>query len=145
MKYLVGLFLLLFAQVAYAVCPDPVPDLTICLEWQAPTQNVDGTPLTDLASFTIYHGFATGSYEPLTFSVNDALATDQSLDRAGPGVDIVVPSPGPQGGDVDVFFAMTASDASGNESALSNEVLRTVTFPDGQVPGVPTLVRVLFG
>ncbi len=33
------------------------------LTWDAPTTNVDGTPLTDLAVYKIYYGTALGNYK----------------------------------------------------------------------------------
>lgn len=36
---------------------------TISLSWIAPTENTDGTPLTDLAGYKIYYGPASGQYD----------------------------------------------------------------------------------
>jgi ABC-type glycerol-3-phosphate transport system substrate-binding protein len=33
------------------------------LTWDAPTTNVDGTPLTDLAGYKVYYGTALGNYK----------------------------------------------------------------------------------
>jgi hypothetical protein len=37
-------------------------DATATLTWAAPTTNVDGTPLTDLAGYKIYYGTEPGVY-----------------------------------------------------------------------------------
>jgi hypothetical protein len=78
------------------------------LSWVAPTENVDGTPLTDLAGYRIYYGDDSQSY-PNATDINDANATNFAL---------TVPSGS-------YYVAMTALNLSGNESAYSNEVLKS--------------------
>ncbi len=82
---------------------------SVSLSWQAPTQNVDGTALTDLAGFRIYYGQISGSYTDHV-DVTSPTSTAQSLTL-------------PSG---TYYFAMTAVDGSGNESAYSNEVTKTL-------------------
>lgn len=82
---------------------------TVALSWQAPTENVDGSPLTDLDRYRIYYGVSSRSYDQ-SVEVTSAGASSHSLTL-------------PSG---DYFFAMTAVDADGNESAYSNEVVKTV-------------------
>ena len=77
------------------------------LSWVAPTENVDGTPLTDLAGYRIYYGDDSQSY-PNATDINDANATNFALTL-------------PSGS---YYVAMTALDVDGNESAYSNEVLK---------------------
>ena len=81
----------------------------VTLNWQAPEQNVDGSPLTDLAGFTVYYGAASRDYTS-SVRVGDPAAASHTLSL-------------PSG---TYHVAMTALDVEGNESALSNEVLRTV-------------------
>lgn len=139
MRYLATLLCLL-APAAFAACPDPVPENTVCLEWQAPTQNVDGTPLTDLDGFQIYWSLTLGDWVPVRMiDIPDEGLTEFT----SPATPINIPSPGPGGGDVDVFFVMTAYDADGNVSAFSNSVGKVVTFPDSQPPGEPTILNVI--
>ena len=38
--------------------PPPTPTGTAALTWTAPTRNTDGTALTDLAGYRIYHGIS---------------------------------------------------------------------------------------
>jgi hypothetical protein len=79
------------------------------LNWVAPTENVDGTPLTDLQSYRVYYGTSSRNY-------GDAVPV---ADPTASSVEITAPSG-------DYYVAMTALDAEGNESAYSNEVLKSV-------------------
>ncbi len=81
----------------------------VTLEWRRPTQNEDGSPLTDLAGYRIYYGDRSGRYAD-----SIGLMTPDALSHA-----VVLPSG-------DYFLAMTAVDTEGNESAFSNEVRRSV-------------------
>lgn len=81
----------------------------VVIKWLKPTQNEDGSPLTDLSGFRIYFGGASRAYS-------------DSVDVLEPetvSYDLVLPSG-------DYFLAMTALDTEGNESAYSNEVMRAV-------------------
>ncbi|MGE0623707.1 MAG: hypothetical protein AB7I04_04555 [Pseudomonadales bacterium] len=82
---------------------------TVTLNWVAPTENVDGTPLTDLAGYRVYYGTASRSYTNMR-DVTGRTATSTSFTL-------------PSG---DYHVAMTALDGEGNESAYSNEVLKSV-------------------
>lgn len=82
---------------------------TVTLDWTPPTENVDGTPLTDLAGYRIYYGQFSGQYTD-ELRIANANMTQHAVDL-------------PSG---DYYFAMTAMDVSGNESDLSNEVLKIV-------------------
>lgn len=79
------------------------------LSWQAPTENVDGSPLEDLAGYKIYYGSESRSYTDQV-QVNSPSTTTQDVTLASGSY----------------YFAMTALDVEGNESAYSNEVVRTV-------------------
>jgi hypothetical protein len=79
------------------------------LSWDAPTENVDGTPLTDLAGFNLYWGNASRQYDSSV-----ALKTPGALSyriELAPGT---------------YYFSMTAIDVDGNESAFSNEVSKLI-------------------
>ena len=130
-KRLLLLPLLLLPGLALALCPphDPLGD-TMCLDYTLPTENADGTPLTDLDTLRVYYGFTTGVYDlPGFLEVTDLSVTTFTTS----GV-IVIPSPGFDGGDVTVFFVMTALDDAGNESVFSNEVMKIKTFIDTLEP-----------
>lgn len=80
----------------------------LALNWQAPTENVDGTPLTDLAGYRIYYGQLSRSY------TGDSAVDDPSASSTT----ISLPSG-------TYYVAMTALDAEGNESTYSNEIIRS--------------------
>ena len=79
------------------------------LSWQAPTKNVDGSTLTNLAGYKIYYGTASKSYAQ-TVNVPGASTTTWTLSLA-PGT---------------YYFALTAVDSTGAESAKTEEVSKTV-------------------
>ena len=88
--------------------------------------------------FAVYWGLASRSYQG-QIDIPDATQTEFTT----PATPISIPNPGPAGGDVEVYFAMTAYDDDGNESAFSNEVLKVVAFPDTEEPDVPALLNVI--
>ncbi len=82
----------------------------VTLHWQSPTASADGSSLNDLDGFRVYYGKA----EPLTKANAKQLKTgkdarSQLIEALSPGT---------------YFFAVTAIDTSGNESAFS-EVIST--------------------
>ncbi len=79
------------------------------LRWQAPTQNVDGSPLDDLAGFIVYWGTESRQYSS-SHRISSADATEWVAEV-------------PAGS---YYFALTAFDTEGNESAYSNEVEKTI-------------------
>ena len=141
-----GLFLIgaiLFgAPEAWADCPDQsaLPANSVCVEWQAPTQNVDNSPIPvtgpgSIASYTLYWGFSAGDFD----SSRSLVISDPDL-REFTGT-ISIPRP-PGGGDVDVFLVLTATNTTSEESAYSNQVARVITFP-APVTGEPTILDVI--
>ncbi len=141
-KILLALFLGLFSVPALAECPDPLPVDQMCLEWQAPTQNVDGTPLTDLAGYNVYATFVAGDYSGVS-PLNIADSTIEEHTITSLSTEVTIPNPGPDGGVVPVYVVMTAYDDDGNESAFSNEVGFDVTFPDTVEPGEPVVITLI--
>ena len=87
------------------------------LSWDAPTENTDGTRLTDLAGYNIYYGTAAGDYSN---SINVGNITTHQITNLSDGSTY--------------YFAVTAYDTSMNESDYSKEVSRTV----GTVNNSPT-------
>jgi len=79
------------------------------LSWEAPTQNVDGSALTNLAGFKIYYGTSPRTYSQVQ-TINSPTQTSAT----------VTLSPGTW------YFAMTALNTLGEESAKTNEVSKTV-------------------
>jgi hypothetical protein len=82
---------------------------TATLNWDAPTQNTDGTPLTDLAGYKIYYG-------------TNAAQLTQQITLNGPSTTYVVN--GLTSGTY--YFAVTAYTADGTESAQSNVGTKTI-------------------
>ena len=79
------------------------------LSWTAPTQNVDGSALTNLAGYKVYWGTSPGTYSS-SASVSGASTTTFTTNLT-PGT---------------WYFALTALDSTGAESAKTNEVSKTV-------------------
>ena len=73
------------------------------LSWSAPTQNTDGTPLTNLSGYKIYWGTVAGTY-PNSVTLNNPGLSTYVVDSLGSGT---------------YFFAASALTSSGGESALS--------------------------
>jgi hypothetical protein len=101
---------------------------TMPLSWQAPTENVDGTPLTDLAGYKVYVGPSSRNYDQI-IDVTDPAATTATVQITV--TDLVT----------EFYVAMTALDADGNESGYSNEVLKTVTVRIDSDPNAPVLMN----
>ncbi|MEQ8859922.1 MAG: hypothetical protein RIC56_14865 [Pseudomonadales bacterium] len=81
----------------------------ISLSWEPPTENVDGSPLNDLAGYRIYYGTGSRDYSDQV-AINSGGVTSQ---------DVVLATGS-------YYFAMTAMDVDGNESGYSNEVVKIV-------------------
>ena len=91
--------------------PDPVPALgSVTLNWTAPTQNEDGSALTDLAGYKIYWGTTPGSY-PNSVTINDRDATSYIVDNLAVGT---------------YEFVATSFNTSNIESAYSNPATKVV-------------------
>ncbi len=84
---------------------------TATLSWQPPTENEDGSPLTDLAGYRIYHGQSPGQHPNI-------------IDVAAPGIsDFTVDNLPP----ATHYFVLTAYNKAGLESDLSEEASKTIT------------------
>jgi len=80
------------------------------LQWVAPTENSDGTPLTDLKGYKIHYGTRSQNYTG-AISVDNPTVTTYLVDSLPAGT---------------YYFAVTAYNASGAESSLSDEVQRAL-------------------
>jgi hypothetical protein len=78
----------------------------VAVAWTPPTQNADGSTLTDLSGYKIHYGTTSKSYTQ-SIPVNNAGITRYSLETLPKG---------------QIFIAMTAVNASGAESDFSSEV-----------------------
>jgi len=82
----------------------------ITLNWIPPTENTDGTPLTNLAGYDIHYGTESGDYTQSIPVDNPGLAT-YVVDNLTPGT---------------YYFSVSAVNSAGTESPLSSEVALTV-------------------
>ena len=82
---------------------------SVSLNWVAPTENSDGTPLQDLKGFKIHYGAQSQSYTG-AISVNNPTLTTFLVDSLPSGK---------------YFFAITAFNSQGIESSLSDEIAAT--------------------
>lgn len=90
----------------------------IQLNWIPPTQNVDGTTLEDLAGYNIYWGVVSRDYA-YVWNVPTPGTTQYVLQNLPEGQQF--------------YIAMTAYNTVGEESAYSNEIVRTVPItPPGR-------------
>lgn len=80
------------------------------LTWTPPTQNTDGSPLTNLAGYKVYWGTQQGSYSNSVTIANPGLATYV--------VDQLTPA--------QWFFVVTAYSSTGIESSFSNVASKQV-------------------
>jgi len=102
-----------FVLIAFALLSGSTLWATpVTLSWQAPTTNVDGTSLTDLAGYTVYWVKKSHTYATPKGSLDVGNVTTVTIDIPMDGV---------------FFFVVTAYDTAGNESAYSNEAHR-VTY-----------------
>jgi hypothetical protein len=79
---------------------------TLVVSWRPPTENTDGTPLTDLAGYTVYYGTQPGVYTN-TVAIDDPSATHFVLRGLRPGTHY--------------FVAISATNTKGGHSVLSSE------------------------
>lgn len=88
----------------------PTATTGITINWQPPTENTDGSALTNLAGYDIHYGTSSGNYTQSISVSNPGIAT-YVVDNLSPGT---------------YYFAVAAVNSSGTESPLSSEVTATV-------------------
>jgi hypothetical protein len=98
------------ALPAFSVTVTPVAVGSATLTWTPPTQNSDGTPLTNLAGYKFFWGPAAGSY-PNSVTVNNPGLTSYVVTNLLPGT---------------YFFAATVVNSAGTESVMANAVSKTI-------------------
>jgi len=110
-SWLCGLVLLLWSGSALAI--------EVC--WDAPTENVDGSQITALPlSYQIYWGQVSRNYTETPIPLNPTIAAFGCYEWSPPAGTY--------------YIAITAIDSNGEESAYSNEVVKTQ--PAGPLPPV---------
>lgn len=88
----------------------PAPSGTAALSWSAPTQNTDGSALSDLAGYYVYHGTSPGSLT-MAVELRGNSVTNYTFNALANGTH---------------YFAISAFNASGVESALSGVGSKTI-------------------
>ncbi len=83
---------------------------TALVSWFPPTENVDGSTLTDLAGYRIYYGNAPGDYDN-TITIGNIGMSSYLIENMN---------------ESDWYFVMTAFNAQGVESAYSTEVHKNI-------------------
>lgn len=84
---------------------------SVTLSWSAPTQNSDGSALTDLSAYKIYYGTTAGSY-PNQVEIDNPSVTTYVLENLVPDT---------------YYFVATAVNSSGVESEFSNSAQHVVS------------------
>ena len=84
---------------------------TATLTWEPPSENTDGTPLTDLAGYTVYWGTTPGTYSN-SVTLDSPGITTYVIDNLLPGNTY--------------YFVATAFNSDGVESSFSNEASKTI-------------------
>ena len=109
----------LLAQACVPSAPDgfvgPGPTLfSINLAWDAPSEDADGNPLTDLAGYRLYYSQQSPPTQANGTMLDVGLGASATVDSLQAGT---------------WFFAVAALDASGNESVPSPPVEAEVGTP----------------
>ncbi len=95
---------------AFAITVQAVATGSATLSWMPPTQNTDGSPLTNLAGYRIYWGTQQGSY-PNSVALNNAGLTSYVVESLVPGT---------------WFFVATSINTVGVESPFSGVVSKAI-------------------
>ena len=83
---------------------------SVTLSWTPPTQNTDGTQLTDLAGYKIYWGTLAGNY-PNSVTINNGSISTYVVENLAPAT---------------YEFVATSFNAAGVESSYSNSATKVV-------------------
>ncbi len=97
-------------SLSFAVTVTQVGTGSVTLSWTPPTQNTDGTALTNLAGYKIYYGTRRGQYSS-EISIDNPGITTYVVDNLSPNT---------------YYFVSTAVNSGGIESDYSNEAVKTV-------------------
>ena len=85
----------------------------ITLSWSPPSENTDGSALTDLAGYHIYYGESSGDY-PNRIEIDNPSISTYVVENLSPRT---------------YFVVATAINSAGLESSFSNEAVKTVAAP----------------
>ncbi len=94
----------------FAIVVNAIANTSVTLSWTAPTENEDGSSLTDLDGYKIYWGTTPGSYPESVTIDNESIST-YVVDNISPGT---------------YEFVATSFNQSGVESRYSSPVTKVV-------------------
>lgn len=94
------------ALPAFGISVEPAATGSATLSWTPPTENTDGSPLDDLAGYSVYWGTSPGDYTASASIDNPGIST-YVVDNLIPGTTY--------------YFALKARNLAGVESSFSNE------------------------
>lgn len=120
-----------FVAIVLAAVVTQAAEVTANLEWTAPTERTDGTPLApeEIANYRVYYGVdSPPGDEPV--AVIEGQAETLTIDLA------------PRPESYTVQFAVTAVDADGRESERSNVVAQSFMVTSTAAPSAPTRLRI---
>jgi len=95
---------------AFSIAVTAISNGRVTLSWTAPTENTDGTPLTNLSGYKIHYGTSASSLSQ-SIDVNTVGVTTYMVDNLAPAT---------------WYFAITAVTATGVESSYSNVANKTI-------------------
>lgn len=98
------------ALAAFTIDVEAISLGSVTLSWTPPTENTDGTPLTDLAGYRIYWGDGSGSY-PNSVTLENPGLTTYVVENLAPGT---------------YEFVATSYNSAGVESDYSAPATKTV-------------------
>lgn len=95
---------------AFSINVSQIATSAVTLNWTPPTENEDGSTLTDLAAYKIYYGLSEGNY-PNEIPVNNPGLTAYIVDNLTPNT---------------YYFVATSINSAGEESVYSNVASKVV-------------------
>lgn len=95
---------------AFSISVEAISLGSVTLNWAAPTENEDGTPLTDLAGYKIYQGTTNGNFSEIA-TIDNPSVTTYLVENLAPG---------------SYEFAATSFNSAGVESRYSGTATKTV-------------------
>jgi Putative Ig domain len=94
----------------FAIMVNPVAASSITLNWSLPTQNTDGSSLSNIAGFKVYYGTAPDALSQVMQFANPGLSSGTITNLAAGAW----------------YFAVTVYTTAGDESAQTNQVTTTI-------------------
>ncbi len=98
-------------SLAFSITVNQVATGSVTLSWTPPTENTDGSTLTDLAGYRIYYGLSEGDY-PNRIALNNPGLTRYVVENLTADT---------------YYFVATSVNGTGVESDYSNVAVRTVS------------------